>query len=267
MVMAERRFEGRVALVTGGTRGIGAAVVRQLVDEGARVVLAARHPEPGEALVRELGSERAVFHACDVSVQEQVGALIAVSEEKFGGLDLLINNAGVACVAATPDLDPAVWHHTLAVNLHSVFYACQAAIPLMRRRGKGSIVNIASISGLSADYGFTAYNAAKAAVINYTRALAIDHAPDNIRVNVVCPGYVETPMTALFDRLELREIWTERIPMRRAGSPEEIARVIAFVASDEASFMTGSVIVADGGLTAATGQPDLPALIKKRRSA
>lgn len=264
--MTDRRFEGRVALVTGGSSGIGAAVVRQLVNEGARVVVAARRPEPGEALVRELGPERAVFHACDVSVREQVESLIAESENTFGGLDLLINNAGVACVAATPDLDPAVWHHTLAVNLHSVFYACKAAIPLMRRRGGGSIVNVASISGLSADYGFTAYSAAKGAVINYTKALALDHAQDNIRANVVCPGFVDTPMTGVFDRLALREIWTERIPMRRAGRPEEIARVIAFVASDEASFMTGSVIVADGGLTAATGQPDLPGLIKQRRS-
>ena len=264
--MRERRFDGRIAVVTGGTSGIGAATARELVSEGARVVIAARRREPGIELAKELGQERAIFHRCDVAVQSQVEELIAATEEAFGGLDILINNAGVACVGSTPDLDPAVWQRTIAVNLNSVFYACKAAIPRMRKRGGGSIVNVASISGLFADYGFTAYNAAKGAVINYTKALAIDHASDHIRVNVICPGFIETPMTGVIERLDLREQWIENIPMRRAGRPDEIARVIAFVASDEASFMTGSTIVADGGMTAATGQPNLQKLIEKRKA-
>lgn len=264
--MSEGRFAGRVAIITGGATGIGAAVARQLVTEGAQVVIGARRGEQGEAIVRELTPERARFQTCDVTQPDQVEALIAVAEATFGGVDVLMNNAGFASLGTTPELDPGVWHQTLAVNLHAVFYACRAAIPSMVRRGGGSIVNVASISGLGADYGLPAYNAAKAAVINYTGSLALDHAAQGIRANVVCPGFVDTAMTGFVDQLDLRQIWTQHIPLRRAGRPEEIARVIAFVASDEASFMTGSVIVADGGLSAATGQPNLPALIRQRRS-
>lgn len=261
--MAEKRFEGRVAIVTGGTTGIGEATVRQLVAEGARVAIAARRPELGIALVEELGQDRAFFQKCDVAVQADVESLIAATVKTFGGLDILINNAGVGCLAYTPDLDPAVWHQTIAVNLHSIFYACKAAIPHMKRRGGGSIVNVASVSGLYADYGFTAYNASKGAAINYTKCLAIDHAQDNIRANVICPGLVDTPMSDIINQLKLHDLWVETIPMQRAGRPEEIARIIAFVASDEASFMTGSSIVVDGGLSAATGQPNLPKLMEK----
>ncbi len=261
--MKEKRFAGRVAIVTGGTTGIGEATVRQLVDEGARVVIAARREELGIALEKELGSERALFQKCDVAVQTDVEALIAATVKAFGGIDILINNAGVGSFGYTPDLDPAVWHQTIAVNLHAIFYACKAAIPHMKRRGGGSIVNVASVSGMYADYGFTAYNASKGAAINYTKSLAIDHAQDNIRANVICPGLVDTPLSDVINQLNLHDIWVETIPMKRAGRPEEIARIIAFVASDEASFMTGSSIVADGGLSAATGQPNLPKLMEK----
>lgn len=265
--MNQQRFTDRVAIITGGTAGIGAAVARQLVAEGARVVIGARRGELGDAMVRELGGDRAVFVSCDVTQPQQVDALIEKCKTHFGGLDVLINNAGSARVAATPDLDIAVWQHMIAVNLHAVFYACKAAIPLLQRRGMGSIVNVASISGLGADAGLPAYCAAKAAVINYTRALAIDHAAQGIRANVVCPGFVDTAMTGFVDRLQARQTWTHSIPLRRAGRPEEIARVIAFVASQEASFMTGSVLVADGGLSAATGQPSIPDLLRTRSDA
>ena len=137
----------------------------------------------------------------------------------------------------------------------------------MKRRGGGAIVNNASISGLFADYGFTAYNAAKGAVINYTKSLAIDHAQDNIRANAVCPGLVDTPMADALDELKVRDAWVENIPMKRGGKPEEIANILAFLASDEASFMTGSIVVADGGLSAATGQPNLPKLMEKMAAA
>jgi meso-butanediol dehydrogenase/(S,S)-butanediol dehydrogenase/diacetyl reductase len=262
-----KRFEGRVAIVTGGATGIGEAVSRQLVEEGARVVIAARRMEPGTALATALGRDRALFHQCDVGVQGEVEALVAATVAAFGGVDILINNAGVACFGPTPELDPAVWHQTIATNLNSVFYACKAAIPHMKKRGGGSIVNNASVSGLFADYGMTAYNASKGAVVNYTKSLAIDHAQDNIRANVVCPGLVDTPMSEVVDQLKLREAWVGTIPLGRAGKPEEIARIIAFVASNEASFMTGSVIVADGGLLAATGQPNLPKLMEKKATA
>lgn len=264
--MSAPRFAGRVAIVTGGTSGIGAAVVRRLVAEGAAVAIAARRSEPGEALVAELGSERTAFIRCDVTQPDQVEALIAESAARLGGPDLLINCAGFASLAPSAELDAALWHQTLAVNLHAVFYACQAVLPQLQRRRAGSIVNVASISGLGGDYGLSAYNAAKAAVINYTKALAVEQAAYGIRVNVVCPGLVDTPMTGFVDRLELRERFTQSIPMGRAGRPDEIARIIAFVASDEASFMTGSVLIADGGLSARTGQPDLLSLLRARQS-
>ncbi|MCK9285384.1 MAG: SDR family oxidoreductase [Rhodocyclaceae bacterium] len=260
--MRKDRFEGRVAIVTGGTTGIGAATARRLVEEGARVVVAARRPEPGLALVAELGEDRVRFCKCDVTVQSDVEALIAMTVETFGGLDILVNNAGVTCFGGyTPDLSSQDWHQTIAINLHSIYYACKAAIPHMKCRGGGAIVNTTSISGMSADYGFTAYNAAKGGAINYTKALAIDHAQDNIRVNTVAPGLVDTPMADALEQFHVREPWVANIPMKRGGKPEEIANIIAFLASDEASFMTGSVVVADGGLSATTGQPNLPKLL------
>lgn len=260
--MRNFRFEGKVAIVTGGTTGIGSATARRLVEEGARVMVAARRPEPGLALEQELGRDRLRFCKCDVTVQADVDALVAMTAETFGGLDVPINNAGVTCFGGyTPDLSSQDWHQTIAINLHSIYYACKAAIPHMKRRGGGAIVNTTSISGISADYGFTAYNAAKGGAINYTKALAIDHAQDNIRVNTVAPGLVDTPMADALEQFQVRDSWVENIPMKRGGKPDEIANIIVFLASDEASFMTGSVVVADGGLSAATGQPNLPKLL------
>ncbi len=263
MARNEGRFKDKIAIVTGGTSGIGAATVRLLVAEGARVAVAARREEPGYALVQELGEERVLFCKTDMAVRADIEALIAATVKAFGGLDILVNNAALSCFAATPDLDPATWHQVIAANLDAVFYTARAAIPLFRQRGGGNIVNVASISGLFGDYGFTAYNASKGGVVNYTKCLAIDHARENIRVNVVCPGLVETPMSAVIGEMGLHDTWVEDIPMGRGGTPAEIAKIIAFVASDDASFMTGSVIVADGGLSAASGQPNLPKILAK----
>ncbi|MCK9282924.1 MAG: SDR family oxidoreductase [Rhodocyclaceae bacterium] len=263
MAKSEGRFNGKVAIVTGGTSGIGEALVRLLVAEGARVVIAARREELGNALVNDLGADRALFCKCDMGVRADIEALFSATVKAFGGLDILVNNAALSSFGATPDLDPATWHQVIAANLDAVFYTARAAIPLFRQRGGGNIVNVASISGLFGDYGFTAYNASKGGVINYTKCLAIDHARENIRVNVVCPGLVETPMSAVIGEMGLHDTWVDTIPMGRGGTPEEIAKIVAFVASDDASFMTGSVIVADGGLTAASGQPNLPKILAK----
>jgi meso-butanediol dehydrogenase/(S,S)-butanediol dehydrogenase/diacetyl reductase len=193
----------------------------------------------------------------DVSDLDQVEALIAAAVDRFGRLDVVFNNAGIGAYGKAPDLDPEAWHRTIAVDLDSVFYGCRAAIPRLRESGGGAIVNTASISGLFGDYGLGAYNAAKGAVMNFTRSVAIDHAREGIRVNAVCPGPIETALTAgMIRNPRMMESYAERIPMGRVGHADEIAGVVAFLASDDASYITGTGIVVDGGVTAATGQPN-----------
>lgn len=252
------RFSGRVAVVTGGASGIGAATVRRFHAEGAAVIVADLNAELGEALVAELGAERAQFQQTDVADEQAVQALVAQAVAGFGRLDILFNNAGIGSRMHTPELASEDWRRVLAINLDSVFFACKAAIPLMKAQGGGAIINTASISGLAGDHGFDAYNAAKGAVVNYTRALGIGHARDGVRVNAVCPGPVDTPILARINEVPgLRTHWENCVPMGRFAQPEEIAATVAFLASDDASFITGVAIPVDGGLMAATGQPNL----------
>ncbi|MDE2562330.1 MAG: SDR family oxidoreductase [Sphingomonadales bacterium] len=253
----EARFGGRVALVTGGASGIGAAAVRQFHREGACVVIADVDAAGGTALAGELGA-RARFHATDVSDYDAVEALVLEAVSAFGRLDVLFNNAGIGSFSPIPDLAVEDWQRVIATDLNGVFYGMKAAIPVMREQGGGAIVNTASISGLSGDYGFAAYNAAKAGVINLTRTAAIDHAREGIRVNAVCPGPVDTPIIAGISEVPgLRATWDDAVPMGRFARPEEIAEVAAFLASDAASYVTGAIIPVDGGVTAHTGQPNL----------
>lgn len=259
------RLQDRVALITGASSGIGAATARRFAAEGARLVLGDINEEGLRSLEKELaeaGADVAVRRT-DVRRLDEVEALTAAAVERHGRLDVLFNNAGIGTYGLTPDMDPDVWHDLIAVDLHSVFYGCRAAIPHMRRGGGGSIVNTASISGLFGDYGLGAYNAAKGAVSNYTRTLAIDHARDNIRVNAVCPGPVDTLLLKpLLEAPGFPEEYAKLVPMGRVGRPEEVAAAVTFLASDDASFITGSNLVVDGGVTASTGQPNFTRLIE-----
>jgi meso-butanediol dehydrogenase / (S,S)-butanediol dehydrogenase / diacetyl reductase len=251
------RFAGKVAIVTGGSNGIGAATVARLASEGAKVMIA-------DIQVPAETSDQIAFIKTDVSSPQDIATLVSATQAKWGRIDILVNNAGIGALAETPDMDEEVWDKVFAINTKAIYLFCKHTIPLMRATG-GAIVNVASISGLGGDYGMGVYNATKGAVINYTRSLALDCARDDIRVNALCPGLIETAIMAqTVARPDDRAAWVGPIPLGRIGRPEEMAGVIAFLASDDASYMTGSIITADGGITAHTGQPNVPLRRKLR---
>jgi meso-butanediol dehydrogenase/(S,S)-butanediol dehydrogenase/diacetyl reductase len=254
------KLAGRAAVVTAGGSGIGAATARLFAEEGASIVIADLSGRRAEAVAGEVATAggRVAWLKMDAADPAGVQAAVDLALDRYGRLDVMINNAGHAEVAAVHELSLERWHRTIEVTLTSAFLGLRSCLPVMRRQGAGAVVNTASISGTAGDYGMSAYNAAKAGVINLTRSAAIENARHNIRVNCVCPGAIDTraPLLMAGDRAEEhRRAHAAVTPLGRMGRAEEIARAILFLASDDASFITGAAVVADGGLTAHTGLP------------
>jgi len=260
-------LDGRVAVITGAGSGIGAASARRFAEAGARVVVSDINDADGARVVdtiRALGLEVAYQHA-DVRRADDVERLMAAAVNRFGALHVVFNNAGVGTYGVVPELSPELWDEIIAVNLTGVFLGCRAAIPHLRRAGGGVIINTASISGFFGDYGLAAYNAAKGGVLNLTRAVAIDHARENIRANAICPGAIDTPLLRqVLDAFAgMEKSYLEAIPQGRLGQPEDVADLAVFLASDAARYITGAALVVDGGLTAHTGEPNITAFVTR----
>jgi meso-butanediol dehydrogenase/(S,S)-butanediol dehydrogenase/diacetyl reductase len=251
------RFTDKVVIVTGAGSGMGAATVKRFAREGARVVLVGRTADKLEAVAAGLQPGQKLVYPADVSDWEQVQALIAKTVEYFGQLDVLVNNAGIAPSGKVTEASIDDWHKVFAIDVDGVFYGCRAAMPHLIK-SRGCIVNVSSVSGLGGDWNMSFYNAAKGAISNFTRALALDHGADGVRVNAVNPSLTRSELTDdMFGDEKLMAKFAERIPLGRAAEPEEVADVIAFLASHDARFITGVNLPVDGGLSASNGQPPL----------
>lgn len=244
-------FQDRVAIVTGGASGIGEAVVRDLVNEGARVVIADFDEAGAGRLADELGRDVALPFKVDVSNAQAVESTVSFAVAQWGGLHLAVNNAGIGAPSAPlADIDIDDWHRVLGVDLHSVFYGLKYQIPAMIASGGGAIVNMASILGAVGWAGSAAYVTSKHALVGMTKTAALDYAGQGIRVNAIGPAFVETPALGKTMTDEERSVLAQKHAFNRLARPEEIAAVTSFILSDRASFMTGTYYPVDGGYLA-----------------
>jgi len=249
------RLDNKVAIVTGGASGIGKGIVERFVESGATVAVFDTNGEGARALALALGPGRALPLCGDVSSEEQVRTAIDATVARWGAIDILINNAGIEVHGTVEEITPGEWERQLAVNLKGAFLFSRYAIPHMRRRG-GAIVNISSVHAMVSWPGTVAYDVSKCGLIGLTRAMALDHGRDGIRVNAVCPGYIHTPITDRWlETVPDREAAMRRVlslhPLGRIGTPRDVAEACLFLVSDAASFINGTSLVVDGAMTAA----------------
>lgn len=252
------RFKGRKVLVTGAASGIGRATALRFLAEGAQVILVDRDKQKLDDVMGTLDPQQAFASLTDISSPEQVQALYAFVKTQFGTLNILVNNAGVTAMGTVLDCDLATWGTVCATTLTGPLNVSRTFLPLLIQT-KGNIVNTASVSGMRGDWNTAYYDVAKGGVVNLTRAMAMDHGKDGVRVNAICPSVTRSAMTA--DALENREFVTSvqaRVPLQRLGEPDDMAAAITFLASDDAAYITGLIMPVDGGVTASNGQPPFP---------
>ena len=244
-------LRGKVALVTGSTSGIGLGIARVLAAQGADLVLNGfGDADQIKELQQEIGSEhrvRTFYSDADVSKPDQIARMVSEAQSKFGSVDILVNNAGIQFTANIEDFPDEKWSAVIAINLSGVFHGMKAAIPLMKQKGWGRIINIASAHGLVASPQKVAYVAAKHGVVGITKVAAIELANTGITVNAICPGYINTEMVQAVPKDVLEKSILPLIPIGRLGEPEEIARAVVFLAADEAGAITGSTLTVNGG--------------------
>ena len=254
--MTNNRFNDKVAVVVGGTTGIGLEIVKGLLNEGAYVVVGARRKELLDDLEKKYGN-KVVGVQSDATVEEDQAKLVNTAVEKFGRLDLGFNVAGASKSGKIGDISEEDWMWTVNLCLKGVFLGMKHQINQMKKNGGGAIVNVSSLNSDVPMWGGSAYSSAKAGVSMLTKNAVLEYTNDNIRFNALLPGLIETPLTNELTNVEaINEAYMERIPMRRTGKPEEMAKAALFLASDDASYITGSTLIADGGW-ATTGYPDL----------
>lgn len=253
---ASSSLAGEVAIVTGGSRGIGRAIVELFAREGAAVVFCGRDEDTGRAVEAELGAQLPVaFQLADVASERDLIGLVEMCCERFAAPSLLINNAGVNANFDATEMTEQEWDRFFAIDLKAAWLASKHVLPHMKRAGRGSIVNVSSLHGFVTLEGFFPYAAAKSGLLGLTRSLALDYGPQGIRVNCVAPGFIRTRLVQESidrnpDRAAAEKAMTAGVALGRIGDPEEVAHVVRFLASEESSYVTGASLLVDGGLTA-----------------
>ncbi len=253
--MCEKRINERVAIVTGGAQGIGQGICFRLAEEGAKIAIFDLNLAEAKKTAKEIEKSggTALALKVDVSKSSEVDAAVKQVISKFGKIDILVNNAGISLTSKVANMTDEIWDRTFAVNMKGVFLCCRAVIPHMKERKYGKIINIASILALRGSVYYAHYGATKAGVVAFTQGLAIELGPHNINVNAIGPGIIDTPMAAGDVESEYRQRLIKGIPLRRIGTPLDIANAALFLASDEATYITGQCLYVCGGWSASAG--------------